>query len=663
MSTKTVLVKKSLIQTAATWPQDDNGWTTEYTWTAKNATQTITGTGRASIVATYGQRLDLFTGPTFTALGPSPKGKWCRILTEDAAGTIPIRGLDPQTPNRPTKFKAVWHGRIKSRELQPDHAKRPTVRTGIEALWIADAFRFDRLHTHEVASNNSVCFTYQTPVFNVLPGGDMSSALYAVDGTQTPIFDRSLGSGDPEEEVIYRKWTYGAALKYLCASARANIPGGIGCSGPKLTLGTYPAALDLAELPNRAGKGRSTLDIIASFINSKMGLEAVLRVVGKDIFLDVIVVAPEDFVLGRDLNADPEQEGVTLTSPFSTGKTLDLFDNRLIKDVIVTETEDGADYIQVIGGDAAYGLSLSTAYVSGQGEGLIPHTWKKTDTPTEEGTQWRLWRIGAEWNGIQRDTPDRGLPSKITHTPTGSDGLRLYNATDPHPSNDSLNFLRELPWTEIRSDAEKLLTVRPTPRLFALKNNRGEDLTGEIPIIPLGGGLVRLGTTLAHAVRLKELDTAGYEIVLTIAVIDWHPMLATWFKTTGRTSDLIKTLVVEHQGEITTALKGTVSRLKDDGSIEKIANDINVHEDQQALLDLRDALAAKHKDDSVTLTWRDLHSPAPIHNLGDAFKEVTTGLPPTKITIPTKSIVTSISMNFEEHNYGCRYDCLRLTRG
>lgn len=123
-------------------------------------------------------------------------------------------------------------------------------------------------------------------------------------------------------------------------------------------------------------------------------------------------------------------------------------------------------------------------------------------------------------------------------------------------------------------------------------------------------------------------------------------MLATWYKTTGRSSDLCKTLLVERPcTEMSTAVKGTVSRIKPDGTLDTLASDIVEKEDLRGLLDLRDAMAGKHAHDAVTLTFRDMETSIPQRSLGAAIKSVLAGSGDAEMEIETNVIVTGWTAN------------------
>lgn len=171
---ETTWTRRAIVQTAKTWPQDDAGWTTEFIWKPISATASIIGAGKATFTCNYGKRIDISLGKSFLRLAASPRGQYCRILVEHEDGEIEIDGIDPEIP---IKCQEIWWGRIKVREIKLDNAARPAAPAKIDALWITDCFSYDKIHTHEVAQDDSVVITYQAPVFNVLPGGDMSNDL------------------------------------------------------------------------------------------------------------------------------------------------------------------------------------------------------------------------------------------------------------------------------------------------------------------------------------------------------------------------------------------------------------------------------------------------------------------------------------------------------
>jgi hypothetical protein len=666
MNLKTIQTKVAFVQTATAWPSDDDGWQSEPELIAHYATASIVGTGKALISANYGNRIDIKIGPSFLQIPVKPTGKYCRIIVEDESGEIvlPFPGFEER------KFAPMWWGRIKNRGLKPDNADKPAAPANIDAVWISECFTFDRLHTHETSQFNEVVINYKAPVFNILPGGDMSNDTYEIDGTETHVFDRFTGNADPEEEPEYRKWTYAAALQYLCASARPEVPNGGGRGGPKLFLGDYPEALDEAELPNNAGSGRSTDEIIKSLINPSIGMVPVYRVTDHEIFLDVMVVAQENFTIGKDERATPPRTGVVVETQFGSGETLELAGNQVLKDVEFIETDSGRDYIQVNGGEDVYSITFQfskgddpNSDDEAETNTFTAFTWEPdSEQPRESDNSWRLFRIHPEWDGKQYDSTTVGMPQNIRHTAEGCNSERTYVAGDTeHPENDTLNFLRELPWSEIRDDGTKLIASRPTPRLFALKNNRAEDMTGEIPIIPMGNGLFRLGTSGVHARQIQELYYNGYTLLLSIGVFNWHPMLATWLKAQNRTSDIFKTIVIERAStEMTTALTGTVSRVKEDGTLDKIASDIVVKADMRGLMDLRDAMAGRYKHDEATLTFRDMTSCRPSRQLGAPIDKIIAGSGEAALNIETKVAITGWTANFGKDNYGVNYECLRL---
>jgi hypothetical protein len=221
-------------------------------------------------------------------------------------------------------------------------------------------------------------------VFNAIPYGDKSNLVWDLDGVSVPIFNRSAQLKEDRN-----LWTYGNALKYLCASARPWIPTQER-GGPKFILDPgYPPQLDSAPLPLKSGRGNSVIDIIRSIINPSIGLVVYFQPDLDGIHVVVKPCASEDITL--KYLADPEDEEPTiLTIPnpyddiYSDVFPLNITGDPTIADVRLRETDDGEDYIQCVGGDDIYGTTID---FSDDAASIVEPalTWEVTDEPSEDG--------------------------------------------------------------------------------------------------------------------------------------------------------------------------------------------------------------------------------------------------------------------------------------
>ncbi len=639
-------VKNHIVQIAKNWPTDDSGWQSMPYWSASSAAISLAGNGSASFTGHAGKIYDPVTGrKDFLNLEESPVGSWCRIIVEDSiSGTITISGV---------KYRAVWHGIVKQRKIKPTAGDLPSVDVSMSAAWITAAYEAcDILHSWELDFEDNLTESYAMPVFNLLDGGDMSANDDSIiDGIFTYVFERS---GDA---TYAQRWTYAAAMKYLCCTARPWVPPqALGeKTGPRLILGDYPAALDSAPLPQKSGRGRNVIEWMRSIIHPGMGCALAFRVDGEDIKVDIKPCAQVDIPL-----LDGSLVAATLPNPFdASGLSIDLNGDPTTFNAEIVESDDAEDYILTVGGPDIYGISLKVS----DGEALIPCGWDWTDTPGDPaqdpfGDVFRLYKINPEWLGEQWASPGEGMPATIVHDVSGTNGSRQFGGV--HPANATLQITRDLPW-----GPSETTSARSTPRLFlgpASGQTEWEDLTTKIPIIPLKDGLVRLGQTTAHAEILKEAYDNNQEIILSIGVEGWHPLLAAWRRSSAKPRDLPRVRRIDlPQCSTETGLVGTAQAVdQDDGSL-KIATSETVREDDIA--GLRNALAcaqAKSQTNSVTLTMRTVGSMAQRFDLGDPILDLQYGKSPNQTTVEIKAIVTSMTLDFSAERFGISYEALRV---
>ena len=227
-------VRECRIQTCPTWAPSDESWTYQSDWFVSAPISTACGGngGSASFTAIYGRKHDPRRVSIYSQYPlQSFVGEWCRDIVADPDGDISV-GADT--------FTAIWYGKISTWEIQPTAANRPNVTVEIGAEHVTAAFlAVACCHSWETPSDNSVDIvpTYIPPVFNAIPYGDKSNLVWDLDGVSVPIFNRSTQLKEDRN-----LWTYGNALKYLCASARPWIP--------TQERGGQNSSLTLVTLPN-----------------------------------------------------------------------------------------------------------------------------------------------------------------------------------------------------------------------------------------------------------------------------------------------------------------------------------------------------------------------------------------------------------------------------
>ena len=648
MTFTTLKVRNHWVQTSRNWPTSDDGWQTRFYWSAATASISVAGNGSCTITGRAGKIYDPLTGrKAFVPLEESPVGQWCRIIVKDPyLGTITFQD---------EKYRAVWHGIIRQRKIKPTAGDLPTVGITMSAVWITAAYEScDILHSWELDYNDALTESYALPVFNLIEGGDMSADdEKIIDGIFTYVFERS---GDA---TYAQRWTYAAAMKYLCCTARPWIPPqSLGeTTGPRLILGDYPAALDSAPLPQKSGRGRNVIEWMRSIIHPGMGCALAFRIDGTDIKVDIKPCAQVDIPL-----LDGTLTAATVPNPFdglgANPKTIELNQDPTTFDCEIVESDDAEDFIQVVGGSDTYGISLKIS----DGEALIPCGWDWTDTPGDPaqdpyGDAFRLYKINPDWSGEQWGATGDGIRGNIKYDENGDDGRTFGSA---HPANATLQITRELPWGPAETPS-----ARSTPRLFlgpATGQTEWEDLTNKIPIIPLKNGLIRLGQTTAHAEILKDAYDNNQDLILSIGVEGWHPLLAAWRRTTPPPRDLPRVRRLDlPQCSTETGLEGTAQAVDpDNGSLTQATSETVREED---VAGLRNALAcaqAKSQTNSTTLTLRTKGSMAQRFDLGEAISTVGYGKSPNNTTITVNAIVTSMTFNFTADQYGISYEALRV---
>jgi hypothetical protein len=644
--------RRAIVQTASTWPQSDIGWESQQYWTPLTATASVAGTGSASIVAKSGKVFDPITGRLeFLRLGESPVGKWCRIIVQDDAGTIDVAGV---------KYSAKWHGVIKQRSIKPSGAGLPNVSISISAAYVTAAYEAcDILHSFELDNEDNLTESYLLPVFNLYDGGDMSANDDAIiDGTFTYVFERS------RDATYAQRWTYAAAMRYLCATARPWVPPSdqtTGKVGPILVLGDYPTQLDNALLPMKSGRGRNVVEWMRSIINPSMGCALSFRVdsIANSIYVDIKPCAQSDMPL-----FDETMATTTIPNPYTgagaTPQTISILEDGTTPSVEITESDDAEDYILAVGGPDIYGITLKI------GEALIPSGWDWADEigdPVEDpfNDACRLFEIDKAWTGEQYDTPGDGLRAAIVYSQTGIDPPPEFGLI--HPANGNLQITRHLPYgpsEDLRSGS--------TPRLFFGPPSGGTkwaDMTGKIPIIPLPNGQIRLGQTVEHAGLIKDAYDADEEIILSIGVESWHPLLAAWRRNEATPRDLPRVRRLDlPQCSPETSLEATAIGIdQETGELVKTTSEDSWSE---SVPGFRNALAseqAKSNVNSTTVSIRTVGSLALRFNLGAPILAVEYGKGSNAETVEVKSIVTSITYDFSAESFGVRYEAYRILDG
>lgn len=639
-------VRPHLIQTATAWPLTDEGWQTQYLWKGTTATISIAGNGRATFLANYGKHFAPQQGKKFSKLDETPIGQWCRIIVQDEDGTIQIND---------ETYMAVWHGIIKSRRIQPTGGDLPAVRVTIEAAYITAAFEaVDVLGSYELNHESVLVDTYHPPIFNKLEGGDMHTGTAEIDGATVHVFDRML-------ERTPTRWTYGDAVAYLLAAARPLIPSGGERTGPRLTLGTLPAALATAPLPRNAGRGKNVIELLRSLINPAMGFVLVFRIdsSNQSMVVDVKCCSQADVVLW-----DEDLVSGVVPNPYTgagaTAVDIDILQDPTLFDMEIQESDDAEDYVLGVGGADTYAITLQ---VGGTADGfaLSPCEWAVADEPgvdDQYGDIWRLFKFTPDWDGQQYDVSGDGLKATITHGADGTNGERTFGGD--HPANSALNFTRELPFA-----ASETQGGHGTPRIFIGSGTTDwEDCTNKIGITPMPGGLIRLGRNEKEARILKEAYDDGKTILVSIGVDNWHPLVKAWRRNEATPRDLPRVKRVDlpsHRTE--TMLAETIFGVDPDvGSLMFDEEETISEGDVPGFRNAVEAIAAKSQYNSTTLTFRTKGSMLARYDLGDPILSVSYGKSPNNNTIPVWAIITGQTLDFSAENFGIRYEALRVLR-
>jgi hypothetical protein len=645
-------VRECRIQTCPTWAPSDESWTYQADWFVSAPISTACGGngGSASFTAVYGRKHDPRRGSIYSQYPlQSFVGEWCRVIVADPDGDILV-GIDT--------FTAIWYGKISTWEIQPTAANRPNVTVEIGAEHVTAAFlAVACCHSWETPSDNSVDIvpTYIPPVFNAIPYGDKSNLVWDLDGVSVPIFNRSTQLKEDRN-----LWTYGNALKYLCASARPWIPTQER-GGPKFILDPgYPAQLDSAPLPAKSGRGNSVIDIIRSIVNPSIGLVVYFQPDLDGIHVVVKPCASENITLKYLADPDDEEPTIlTIDNPYDDDPyDLNITGDATITDVRLRETDDGEDYIQCVGGDDIYGTTID--FSNDEASIVEPAlTWEVTDEPSEDGEKpdaFSLFKIKDSWNGLCFDTDDNqnGLWTSYRHTEEGCDGSGNRNETN-HPANTHLKFLRNLPWGDDSSAGSRLMM-----KSFLVNSPTDIDEKG-YQFQPIEMGQFRLGKNLADAQELKENYDASLFTTLTVSIVGWHPLLLCWRNTVKiPPRDLPRVrLLQQPRTSVETGQKDAAIGVNEDGGVWVNDEDLYRWSDSYGMDNALSTEAARATKNSKTLTFKVIGSVIPEYDIGDPISTLTFGVEAQEMTIDVRAVVTNISIDTTAAGFGVTYQCLR----
>ncbi len=527
----------TLVQTAQTWPTDDDGWVTKRMFAQKACEGIANDIGTAQIYHPGG--LILWPGELVPTMLPVQEivGHYVRISQEDTGGDI----TDPDTGK---KFTAIWWGKVLSRSWQPMNDQ-----TGLDVVYdcvgLLGIFDQIMVNQHYESTTGSLAADITLPlVFNDKKKGNRSEFLFSLAGSASYVFDRTSGI----------KWSAFNALSYLIKLARAVNPG-----GPVWTLDVQSGALDFYERWDI--NGMSILEAITRIVNPRQSLGFRLEM-GMDFQPVIKVVSLSRYALtlgsGYVLPASPDQT------------TLDLTDDSEIIDFSLAE-DQSARYgrISIIGGDDVYIMTLA-ALVDGTGQFIpdwgpsLQSDWEfAEEEQRKQGTLakvWLRWKIREDWNGANHDN-SYYLPGKrsvsafgdVNTTPHGESGFTgELEAGGTLVNGNNFELTRDIPlptgynWDEKNpSDSDVDETRRPTEICAFVRTGDAwqslADLCEEQSIhiqTDQDEGAISIGLPQSKITEfLVPYLVAGGAIYFTVGVKHQYPLAVSWIGDSAEPTD------------------------------------------------------------------------------------------------------------------------------
>jgi hypothetical protein len=405
-----------LVQTAATLPAFEAGWTTQR-WV--RAVSGSGGSNQALGEWTLTQDFGVVkpqNAADFTSAGIAPDitraglvddlvGVVVRLLKSDDDGLVTVDGAT---------YTAFWHGVIQAQSIEPDLA--PTRDTGGRVTWLAagigsvmDGIHLDRGWLYQGVG--AAVDPGYLPPFNHQPGGDRSTSTITLNGLA--VYVHQLG-----DSASVNEWTALDIVELLLAAAATpTLPGGTTAYGWSWSLIIDDAGcLDYVPEDINLG-GLTLLQAINELISTKRGLTWTLEVSGSSVFIRVRSASPDAIAIG------------TYTLPAaSVTATLDVTDPDVapwISGLVIEQDESSTyDGIRVRGATPLTGLTL--AYPDHLTKG-----WEASEETAHAGfpslplyeTVYRRFILSPTWDETGYSGGLQNTPQVATSDAYGVNGL------------------------------------------------------------------------------------------------------------------------------------------------------------------------------------------------------------------------------------------------